>query len=572
MLTSATPHVARNNRVVIESLTGIPSGFKDMGPAKGDTDVTLYIVLTEGNLNGLMTTLDGVSTPGSASYGKYVNTMQLFQFLVPTPQAVADVTAWVDSIQEKVVARKYLNSWFQIKIPVSKANQLLAAEFHVYEDTNTKETVIRTLSYSIPDNLVNHVDFVYPTIHFDHSFPNDPLPDPDPSAGRDDLKADRCDPKAVTPYCLQQLYGIPRTLITTGTQRLGVIGHNEEYANKEDLKSFLERFRPDLDLDKPNVKTLIDFNFKSVDGGQNIQELNEAGIEADLDMQYTIGVAPGIPVAFISVGSDTTTGIPSYLRWIYALLVEVDNHLPKVISLSYGTDERYLTPRVARKICNGFAALAMRGVSVISASGDGGVGGAIDQDRQNCVDFVPTTAACPYITSVGATTLVDGSSGNTLPAESGASLSSGGFSNYFTTPAYQNTAIQDYLSSAGLPNEYDGKFNRQGRGFPDVSAAGENIAYVWRGQVDTGDGTSASAPIFASVIALINNARAQGGKSPLGFLNPFLYQNPHLFNDITSGNNPGCNTEGFSAVAGWDPVTGLGTPKFEALKDAALKL
>ena len=57
----------------------------------------------------------------------------------------------------------------------------------------------------------------------------------------------------------------------------------------------------------------------------------------------------------------------------------------------------------------------------------------------------------------------------------------------------------------------------------------------------------------------------------LGLLNPFLYQNPTAFNDITQGNNPGCGTSGFEAAKGWDPVTGLGTPKFGQLLEAAMK-
>jgi tripeptidyl-peptidase-1 len=44
---------------------------------------------------------------------------------------------------------------------------------------------------------------------------------------------------------------------------------------------------------------------------------------------------------------------------------------------------------------------------------------------------------------------------------------------------------------------------------------------------------------------------------------------PQAFNDITSGNNPGCNTNGFSASKGWDPVTGMGSPNFAALRTAA---
>ena len=90
------------------------------------------------------------------------------------------------------------------------------------------------------------------------------------------------------------------------------------------------------------------------------------------------------------------------------------------------------------------------------------------------------------------------------------------------------------------------------------------------GQVGGVDGTSASSPTFASVVALLNDARLNLGMAPLGFLNPFLYSatGTAALTDITAGNNPGCNTNGFTAVAGWDPVTGLGTPNFAKLLTA----
>ncbi|KAI1043517.1 hypothetical protein LB505_010162 [Fusarium chuoi] len=78
-------------------------------------------------------------------------------------------------------------------------------------------------------------------------------------------------------------------------------------------------------------------------------------------------------------------------------------------------------------------------------------------------------------------------------------------------------------------------------------------------------GTSAATPLFASIVTLINEQRLKAGKSPVGFINLVMYQNPQIFNDITKGNNEGCGTKGFSAVPGWDPVTGLGTPKYPAM-------
>jgi len=63
-------------------------------------------------------------------------------------------------------------------------------------------------------------------------------------------------------------------------------------------------------------------------------------------------------------------------------------------------------------------------------------------------------------------------------------------------------------------------------------------------------GTSASTPIFSSVINRINEERIKVGKGPIGFLNPSLYANPRMLNDIKNGTNPGCNTVGFQAVEG----------------------
>merc|ERR1712232_1388863 len=102
-------------------------------------------------------------------------------------------------------------------------------------------------------------------------------------------------------------------------------------------------------------------------------------------------------------------------------------------------------------------------------------------------------------------------------------------------------------------------------------------------------GTSCSAPAFAGIVSLLNNARLKAGKPPMGHLNPFLYQHPDAFTDITNGTNDviwlGCSSPflpanysskyckkavGFKCAKGWDPVTGLGTPLFNKLLSYAL--
>ncbi|KAI0046360.1 tripeptidyl-peptidase, partial [Auriscalpium vulgare] len=140
----------------------------------------------------------------------------------------------------------------------------------------------------------------------------------------------------------------------------------------------------------------------------------------------------------------------------------------------------------------------------------------------------------------------------------------GGFSNYFGTPSYQTAAKAAFLTQLGSTNA--GKFNTSGRGFPDVAAIGMNVLFVIEGATFTIDGASCSSPIIASVVSLLNYRLIAEGKNPLGFLNPFLYSTgASALNNITSGSNPGCNTNGFTATSGWDPVTGLGTPNFAKL-------
>lgn len=74
------------------------------------------------------------------------------------------------------------------------------------------------------------------------------------------------------------------------------------------------------------------------------------------------------------------------------------------------------------------------------------------------------------------------------------------------------------------------------------------------------------------MINMINEMRIQAGKGPVGFVNAALYANPQVMNDIKIGNNPGCGTDGFSAVEGWDPLTGLGTPNYLKMQRLFLSL
>ncbi|KAG6899603.1 hypothetical protein C0993_008764 [Termitomyces sp. T159_Od127] len=223
----------------------------------------------------------------------------------------------------------------------------------------------------------------------------------------------------------------------------------------------------------------------------------------------------------------------------------------------------------ALRVCNGLAQLGARGVSLTFSSGDFGVGdGDPDPATQQCFtnDGTNTTrfqplfpASCPYVTSVGGTVGVPEVAVTRF-------FSGGGFSDYFERPSYQDDAVNGFLKT--LPaGTYEGLFNPEGRGIPDVAAQGDRFRIFLAGVPRLIGGTSASSPTFAGLVALLNDARLSQGLPSLGFLNPLLYtKGLQGFNDILIGHNPGCGTDGFNVTEGWDPVTGLGTPNVMELQ------
>jgi len=231
---------------------------------------------------------------------------------------------------------------------------------------------------------------------------------------------------------------------------------------------------------------------------------------------------------------------------------------PLSMSVSYGDNEPGVDFDYATRVNTEFKKAGARGISLMFSSGDDGVSGG---QPHSCTKFEATfPAGSPWVTAVGGTT-------NESP-EVAASLSSGGFSSYWARPDYQDSFVQDYFKAAGSSLPDKSRFNQTGNGFPDVSAQAQGFMVFWNGFEMPVAGTSCSSPSFTGILSLLNEQRLAGGKSSLGFLNPLIYKKlgpGNGFNDITSGSNPGCDTDGFSAEKGWDPVTGFGSPDFEKL-------
>ncbi|EJD51322.1 family S53 protease [Auricularia subglabra TFB-10046 SS5] len=541
----ATSAAAKPPMRVHERRARAPAGFTALNKADGRTQLTMRLALKQHDSDGLVDALYRVSDPASADYGNHLSAEEVNAFMAPTPDTVSAVNAWLSDNGIKAIPVSPAGDWIEFTLPVSKANDVFDADFTVFQHQQSKSQGIRTLQYSIPENLQSSIQVLFPGASFWSPSSSPKFTPIGEKAAIDKRQDDPCQLE-ITPSCLQKLYGIPSTPANVKSNKLAVSGFIEQYANQADLTQFLTEQRPDI--------ANATFETQLIDGGVNPQDRDLAGIEANLDIQYTVGIATKVQTVFISVGDDNKDDIAGFLDIIYFLLGQ--RNQPKVLTTSYGFDEVVITPDLGNSLCIAYAALGLRGTSILFASGDGGVSGI---QAESCTTFGPTfPSGCPFVTSVGATTGIP---------ETSAFFSSGGFSNIFPRPPYQKRAVSKYQGQIG--SLYAGLYNTTGRAFPDVAAMGDNVLIVWDEIEGLVAGTSCSSPIFASIVALINDLRAQKGRHPLGFLNPFLYANPQVFNDIKTGNNPGCGTDGFPALKGWDPVTGLGTPIFKALAAAA---
>ncbi|KAJ6477795.1 family S53 protease [Mycena sanguinolenta] len=549
LLSLAAASPAFQSFVLQESLKSAPSGFSTSGPAADSTTLNLRIALASSNFAGLEQALYDVSTPSSANYGKHLSKAEVNTFLAPTADAVSAVQAWLGSYNLTTTTASSAGDWLSVTVPVSIANEMLDAKYETFVHTSSGKSYVRTLSWSLPSEVADHVAAVFPAATFNNPITTGALvSSPKPAANVSTDAASSC-ASEITPSCLQSLYGIPTTPATQSSNTIAVAGFLDQYANAADLKTFLNSFRTDM-------SSSTTFTLQTLDGGSNPQRGSEAGFEANLDIQYTVGIATGVPVVFVSVGDNFQDGdLEGFLDIVNFLSDEDD--VPNVMTTSYGENETDLNKSLAVKLCEAYAAFGARGTSLLFASGDGGVAGA---QSQRCTKYRASfPAGCPYLTAVGSVTGIS--------PETGSDFSSGGFSNYWGVADYQSDAVAAFLTAQGTTNK--GLFNPSGRGYPDVSAQGESVQIVYDGSTGGIDGTSCSSPIFASVIGLINDKLIAARKSPLGFLNPWLYANPDMLNDVTSGSNPGCGAKGFTARSGWDPVTGLGTPNYPAMLAAA---
>ncbi|KAF7344169.1 Family S53 protease [Mycena venus] len=544
-----TKSVLSSTMVLHESISHVPSGFKALGSPSPTQEIELFIAIVQSNITGLAKVVDAVSFPSSPSYGQYLSSAEVAEYVKPPAESLSAVMDWVTPNVASVKPFSPAGDILRVSLTVEQAEGLFNTKFSTYTQSANGQEMIRALNYSLPSTVQQHILHVHPIIAFT---PPPQRPSQNTVYKRKATLNRRqlapCE-DIVRPVCIQQFYGIPNTTISGSlTNSIGVQGYNSaslgEYANEDDLATFLNEFRPDIAGNTFSVTLL--------NGAQNLQD-NSGGLEGQIDIQYTVGVAGNVPTTYVLDGTNSDAAT-SYMDTINWLLSQEDP--PTVFTTSYANEETDLTQSAATSVCNGYMQLAAIGISMIFASGDGGA----SDNQQGCTSFVPMfPSTCPYVTSVG---------GTFFQPPTAFVSSAGGFSNYFPVPSYQAADTSAYLESIG--DEYSGMYNPNGRGFPDVAAEWE-VFIVNAGGVTSIGGTSCASPIFASFIALVNDRLIAAGKPVLGFLNPLLYgTGKGGLDDVTVGQSSGCSgsTGGWNSAAGWDPVSGLGTPDFAGMLNA----
>jgi kumamolisin len=338
--------------------------------------------------------------------------------------------------------------------------------------------------------------------------------------------------RAFTPTQVAQLYDFPRNVDGTG-QTIAILEFGGGY-RLTDLKKYFAKIGTKL----PKVSAV------SVMGGHNSPtgDPNSADGEVMLDIEVAGAIAPGARIlVYFAPNSDA-----GFLGALYAA-VHDSLRKPSVISISWGSPELGNTAQSRQDFDNACVDAAALGITICVAAGDHGSADTDPPGTRANVDF---PASSPHVLACGGTHLE--ASGGAISRETvwnthDGWATGGGVSEAFPIPSYQK--------NAGVPPSVNPPGN-SGRGVPDVSGdADAQTGYIIRvdGLDSVSGGTSAVAPLWSSLIALLNQAKGRR----LGFVNASLYALPNgSFRDITVGDNGG-----YQARPGWDACTGLGSPR-----------
>ena len=352
-----------------------------------------------------------------------------------------------------------------------------------------------------------------------------------------------------TPIKVAQFYGFPTN--TGKGQTIAIIS----------LGGPISMTELQEDFDSLNLPNRTD-NIKVIDlPGIGDNQNNEGSGETHLDVEVIGSICPDAAIN-IYRGPNTFTGFAA------AVSKAVDDK-NTVISISWGATEFPGADSSAMETALKAAKDSKTGITVCIAVGDGGSGNARNVNQAvgaaDGLAHIQYPASSPHVLACGGTQL-ESVNGNTAEyvwnnSANGGGATGGGVSDVFLLPHWQSAHGID-ISSANSPHN-------GGRVIPDVAGlAAYTHGADWKiyeyGQAVPNGGTSAVAPMWSSLVALVNETRQSQGKKNLGWINERLYElaaKGGLFNDVTVGNNrPSANYPGYDAGPGFDACSGWGTP------------
>jgi tripeptidyl-peptidase I len=327
----------------------VSTGWTSTEVPSEDQPINLQIALEQNNSHGFEQALLAMSTPGDPDYGKHFTSYdQMKEMLLPSTAAVSAIREWLTS--SGVTDFQEDADWVTIRTSVKTANSLLNANFTWYTHDQQSDRALRTLEYSVPDNITPYIRMVHPTTIFSQVHANKAAfrsmsskfgASLAPAAGN--TSADTCD-SAIIPSCIQKLYHLQNyTADPARGSKVAFVSFTEQVARYDDLAVFESHLAP---YAVGQNFTAVEFN-----GGKNDQHGNTTG-EANLDLQYIVGLAAPLPVTEYIVGGrgelipdltepdqDHNSNEP-FLDFLLEILKVDQEDLPQVISISYGDDEQ----------------------------------------------------------------------------------------------------------------------------------------------------------------------------------------------------------------------------------------
>lgn len=509
-----------------------------VGRLSSDKIMQLDLVLPLRDSQGLKWLLEDLYNPNSASYRKFLTPAEFTARFGPTQKDYETVVRWAKANGFKVVGGTRDGLDVQVKGPVSAVE----SAFHVAMRTYRHPSENRVF-YGPDREPVTSLPFALWHVS---GLDNFSIPHPMFVKKSDYAKAHGIRPEEVVKHATTgsgpsasflgsdmraAYYG--GTALTGAGQNLGLFEF--EGTDLADFNTYYKNVSQTAGITPVLLST--DGTSTSCTASSGCDDT-----EQTLDMTQALGMAPGLSSMVVYIGSTDTAIISA---------MTTHNPLPTTIGCSWGW-----TPADPSTLDVYFEKMASQGQNFFAASGDSSTWSSRNE---------AWPADDANIVSVGGTDLTTASAGGAWKSETAWSDSGGGISpDSIKIPSWQQLSGVINSSNKGSTTLRNG---------PDVSANANFTFYVCADQTtctaNEYGGTSFAAPMWAGYIALVNQQLAENGDSTIGFINPTIYsqnvtsQYGTDFHDITSG-----TSGSYSAVTGYDLVTGWGSPNGSGLINA----